>query len=173
MQECKYASVLSRNIFDPNLTWPKLFQTERTWRLAHLPSFCELVPRGMCIWCGCCSQGSLNSIFFLLKAFDFKTGEHLWWKFSVLTCWMSLAQESQDPGGKWEWRGRPCPLTGDSKPGQNIFTKRTKNILNEGWQHFTTSSLRTYRPYDKCGISGRGSSGKNWISLQRVFKDGG
>ena len=43
MQECKYASILSRNIFDPNLTWPKLFQTEHTLRLAHLPSFCELV----------------------------------------------------------------------------------------------------------------------------------
>ena len=43
MQECKYASILSRNIFDPNLTWPKLFQTERTRRLAHLPSFCGLV----------------------------------------------------------------------------------------------------------------------------------
>ena len=43
MQECKYASILSWNIFDPNLTWPKLFQTERTQRLAHLPSFCELV----------------------------------------------------------------------------------------------------------------------------------
>ena len=43
MQEYKYASILSRNIFDPNLTWPKPFQTERTRRLAHLPSFCELV----------------------------------------------------------------------------------------------------------------------------------
>ena len=43
MQECKYASILNPNIFDPNLTWPKLFQTERTRRLAHLPSFCELV----------------------------------------------------------------------------------------------------------------------------------
>ena len=43
MQECKYASILSPNIFDPNLTWPKFFQTERTRRLAHLPSFCELV----------------------------------------------------------------------------------------------------------------------------------
>ena len=40
---CKNASILSWNIFDPNLTWPKLFQTERTRRLAHLPSFCELV----------------------------------------------------------------------------------------------------------------------------------
>ena len=43
MQECKYASILSPKFFDPNLTWPKLFQTERTRRLAHLQSFCELV----------------------------------------------------------------------------------------------------------------------------------
>ena len=43
MQECKYASILNQNFFDPNLTWPKLFQTEHTLRLAHLPSFCELV----------------------------------------------------------------------------------------------------------------------------------
>ena len=43
MQECKYASILSPNIFDLNPTWPKLFQTERTRQLAHLPSFCELV----------------------------------------------------------------------------------------------------------------------------------
>ena len=43
MQVSKY---LSPNIFDPNLTWPNLFQTERTRRLAHLPSFCELVQRG-------------------------------------------------------------------------------------------------------------------------------
>ena len=43
MQECKYACILNWNIFDPNLTWPKLFQTERTQRLACLPSFCELV----------------------------------------------------------------------------------------------------------------------------------
>ena len=43
MQGCKYASILSRNIFDPNLIWPKLFQTERTRQLAHLLSFCELV----------------------------------------------------------------------------------------------------------------------------------
>ena len=43
MQECKYASILSPNIFDPNLTWPELFQTEHTQRLAHLLSFCELV----------------------------------------------------------------------------------------------------------------------------------
>ena len=43
MQECKYVSILSSNVFDPNLTWPKVFQTKRTRRLAHLPSFCELV----------------------------------------------------------------------------------------------------------------------------------
>ena len=30
-------------IFDPKLTRPKPFQIERTWRLACLPSFCELV----------------------------------------------------------------------------------------------------------------------------------
>ena len=43
MKVCKNASILSPKIFDPNLNWPKLFQTERTRRLAHLPSFCELV----------------------------------------------------------------------------------------------------------------------------------
>ena len=43
MQESKYAGILSPNIFDPNLTSPELFQTEHTRRLAHLPSFCELV----------------------------------------------------------------------------------------------------------------------------------
>ena len=40
---CKYASILGQNFFDPYVTQPKLFQTERTRRLAHLPSFCELV----------------------------------------------------------------------------------------------------------------------------------
>jgi len=34
---------LCPNFFDPRLTRPKLFQTERTRRLACLPSFCELV----------------------------------------------------------------------------------------------------------------------------------
>ena len=43
MQECKYACFLSPQNFNPNLTWSKLFQTERTRRLAHLLSFCELV----------------------------------------------------------------------------------------------------------------------------------
>ena len=53
-----------------------------------------------------------------------------WGKFaissSVLTCWMSLAQEWQVPGGRWGWRGRPCPLTGDWKPGENILLKTNK-----------------------------------------------
>ena len=40
---CKYASILGKNFFDPKVTQPKLFQTERSRRLAHLPSFCELV----------------------------------------------------------------------------------------------------------------------------------
>ena len=43
---CKYASILGQNFFDPYVTQPKLFQTERTRRLAHLPSFCELVFNG-------------------------------------------------------------------------------------------------------------------------------
>ena len=43
MQECKYTSIMSRNICDPKLTWLKLFQTERIRRLVHLSSFCELV----------------------------------------------------------------------------------------------------------------------------------
>ena len=30
-------------LFDQKLTWPILFQTARTQRPAHLPSFCELV----------------------------------------------------------------------------------------------------------------------------------
>ena len=47
MQVCKYASIWCPNIFNPNLTCPKLFQTERTRRLAHLPSFCELVHYAM------------------------------------------------------------------------------------------------------------------------------
>ena len=36
-------NILGPNFFDPELTRPKLFQTERTWRLACLPCFCELV----------------------------------------------------------------------------------------------------------------------------------
>ena len=40
---CKYESNLGPNFFDPNVTQAKLFQTERTRRLAHPPSFCELV----------------------------------------------------------------------------------------------------------------------------------
>ena len=36
-------NILGPNIFDPQLTRPKLFQTERTRPLACLPSFCELV----------------------------------------------------------------------------------------------------------------------------------
>ena len=40
---CKYANILGPNFFDPKDTQPKLFETERTRRLAHLPSFCELV----------------------------------------------------------------------------------------------------------------------------------
>ena len=42
---------LGPNFFDPKLTRPKLFQDECTRRLAHLPSFCELVsflPLGRC-----------------------------------------------------------------------------------------------------------------------------
>ena len=35
--------VLGLGVFDQNLAWPKLFQTKQTRRLAHLPSFCELV----------------------------------------------------------------------------------------------------------------------------------
>ena len=35
--------ILGPNFFDPKLTRPKLFQTERTRRLACLPSFCEFV----------------------------------------------------------------------------------------------------------------------------------
>ena len=34
---------LGPNFFDPKLTWPDFFQTERNWRLACHPSFCELV----------------------------------------------------------------------------------------------------------------------------------
>ena len=45
MQECKYASILSPNICDLNLTWPKLFQTERIRRLAHLPSLFICISR--------------------------------------------------------------------------------------------------------------------------------
>ena len=40
---CKYGSILGPNFIDLMVTQPKLFQTERTWWLAHLPSFCELV----------------------------------------------------------------------------------------------------------------------------------
>ena len=40
---CKYRSILGPNFFP--VTRPKLFQNEHTQRLAHLPSFCELVPK--------------------------------------------------------------------------------------------------------------------------------
>ena len=39
----KCASILGPNFFDPKVTQPKLYQTERTRRLTYLPSFCELV----------------------------------------------------------------------------------------------------------------------------------
>ena len=35
---------LAPKTFDKKFSGPKLFQIERTRRLAHLPSFCELVP---------------------------------------------------------------------------------------------------------------------------------
>ena len=35
-------NILRLNFFDPKLTQPKLFQTERTRRLACLSSFCSL-----------------------------------------------------------------------------------------------------------------------------------
>ena len=36
-------NILSPNFFNPKLTQPNVFQTERSRRLACLPSFCELV----------------------------------------------------------------------------------------------------------------------------------
>ena len=46
---CRYASILGPNFFDPKLTKPIFFKIGRTWRLAHLPSFCELVLSNLCL----------------------------------------------------------------------------------------------------------------------------
>ena len=74
-----YKNILALNFLDPKLTRAKLFETERTRRLACLPSFCELV--------------SIVFLYFLL-AFRFSRGMPEKLKTIILTSAKILSQKN-------------------------------------------------------------------------------